>query len=136
MKAERTEENRSFTRIPFLESVQWNHASGDRGETKLRNFSRGGLCISLSQYFRPGPVINFRFDDIELEGAPISFDAIIAWCRPAARNADRFDAGFRIVHTGPKTLRAVSEVVYHALAEQSQLLAVRRDMEPCTCAAS
>ena len=136
MKVERAEERRSFTRVPFLESVQWNNASGDRGETKLRNFSRGGLRVSLSRYFRPGPVMNFRFDDIEFEGAPVSFDAVIAWCRPAVGAADRFDTGFRIVHEGPETLRAVSEVVYRALSEQSHMLAARLDMEPCGCAAS
>lgn len=136
MKVERIEEHRSFTRIPFGESVQWKHASGDRGETKLRNFSRGGLCLSLSRYFRPGPIMNFRFDDIEFEGAPVSFDAMITWSRPTVGAADCFDTGFRIIHDTPKTLRAVSEVVYRALSGQSRLLAARLDMEPCGCGAS
>ena len=58
-------ERRTFTRIPFHESVLWRNASGESGSAKILDVSRSGLCLSLARYFRPGPALMFTFEDLE-----------------------------------------------------------------------
>ena len=70
------DERRTFTRLDFDHTVRWNHASGDKGVTPLRNVSRGGLCLSLGQFFRPGPVVEFEFDDILFNDKPVHFSTL------------------------------------------------------------
>ncbi len=111
-------ERRRFTRVDFEHTVKWSHFSGDRGVTSLHNISRGGLCLSLDRFFRPGPVVEFTFEDILLDGEPVKFEALIVWCHATRENPECFDVGFRIVHDTPEKLSAVSEVVYCALEEK------------------
>lgn len=108
-------ERRGFTRLGFTHRVRWAHSLGDHGEALVRNVSRGGLCISLAQYFRPGHLVEFTFDDILFRRAPVRFEALITWCRPVPSNPERFDIGFRIIYDTGEKVAAVSELVYRAL---------------------
>ena len=129
------DERRTFTRLDFDHPVRWNHASGDHGVTTVRNVSRGGLCLSLGQFFRPGPVVEFEFEDILFEDVPVRFEAIVAWCHPTQKNSERFDTGFRIVYDTPQLLTAISEVVYRALEQGATLLPADASAPPCGCEA-
>ena len=111
-----TKEQRIFTRMPLDQKVVWRDLSGDSGAAELRDVSRGGLSASLGRYLRPGPVMSFTFPGIEFDGHPVELDASVTWCKPTQK-PDSFLAGFKIIHTGTRSLNAVSEVFYRALAE-------------------
>jgi hypothetical protein len=110
-----TREQRIFTRLSFDHAVQWSDAVGEHGSAQLMDFSRGGMRLSIGRYYRPGPVLSFRFDEILYQGEPVEFQAIINWCRPVPMHPETFEAGVSIVHGEMKTLSLVSEVFYTAL---------------------
>jgi hypothetical protein len=113
-------EQRVFTRVPFRHSVRWTDAHGEGGACAVRDVSRGGLSVTLERYLRPGPVVQFQFDEVLYKGEPVSFPALVTWCQPERSNPSRFQAGFRVVHGEPDTLCAVSEVFYRALAQTTE----------------
>ena len=110
-----TREQRIFTRLVFDHVVEWSDAKGERGTAQLMDFSRGGMRLSIGRYFRPGPVLTFRFDEITYQGEPIEFQAIINWCNPIPLHPETFEVGVSIVHGETRTLALVSEVFYTAL---------------------
>lgn len=109
-------EQRIFTRVEFQRPVRLHESDGDASACALREVSRGGLSVSLGRYLRPGPAVEFEFDDITYRGQAVRFIAIVKWCRPDHQHPERFRAGFQVVHGERDTLGAVSEVFYHALA--------------------
>ena len=111
-------ERRTFTRIPFHQSVLWRNASGESGSAKILDVSRSGLCLSLARYFRPGPALMFTFEDVLFGGRPVEVPALTVWSRPDPDNRQSFTAGFSVVHGEPDTLAAISEVFYAALHGQ------------------
>ncbi len=112
-------EQRIFTRVPFYQTARWRSAGGEEGAAKILNVSRGGLSLSLTRYFRPGPVLVFTFDEILYGGRPVEVSALTVWCHPAQDDRQSFTAGFTVVHGEPKTLAAISEVFYAALHSQA-----------------
>ena len=111
-------ERRIFTRVPFDQTVLWRNASGESGSAKILDVSRSGLCLSLTQYFRPGPALVFTFEDVLYRGRPVEVPALTVWCRPEPNDRQSFTAGFSVVHGEPDTLAAISEVFYAALHTQ------------------
>lgn len=109
------EEQRTFTRVPFEHPVRWLKARGQSGSATVRNVGRGGLCLSLGRYLRPGRSIQVVFDDIAYQNEPVTFMARVAWCRPLDPGSVEFAAGLRVVHDEPMTLAAISEVFYTAV---------------------
>ena len=113
------QEQRVFTRMPYGRSVRWHDARGEEGTGVVNDVSRSGFSVSLTRYLRPGPAIVFTFDDIRYGEHLVEFAAVTVWCRPVPGDTERFTAGFLIVHGEPKTLAAISEVFYAALAENA-----------------
>ena len=112
-------EQRIFTRVPFNQTARWRSADEEEGAAKILNVSRGGLSLSLTRYFRPGPVLVFTFDEILYDGRPVEVPALTVWCRPAPNDPQSFTAGFSVVHGEPETLAVISEVFYAALNAQT-----------------
>ena len=88
---------------------------GDSGVASVRDVSRSGVCLLLTRFLRPGPVIRIVFDGIDYQGAPVDLQAITVWSRPENGAPDRFIAGFKIVQGERDTLGAISEVFYAAI---------------------
>lgn len=109
-------EQRIFTRVGFQRPVHLHESDGEASACALREVSRGGLSVSLGRYLRPGPAVEFEFDDIAYRNRPVRFAAIVKWCRPDRQRPGQFRAGFQVVHGERDTLGAVSEVFYQALA--------------------
>lgn len=112
-------EQRIFTRVPFNQTARWRSAGGEEGAAKILNVSRGGLSLSLTRFFRPGPVLVFTFDEILYGGRPVEVSALTVWCHPAPNDRRSFTAGFSVVHGEPETLAAISEVFYAALDDKT-----------------
>lgn len=109
------EEQRTFTRVPFEHPVGWLEAQGQSGAGVVLNVGRGGVCLLLGRYLRPGRSVEVRFNDIEFRGEPVTLRARVAWCRPADRGSVEFAAGLRVVHDEATSLAAISEVFYAAV---------------------
>ena len=106
---------RTFTRVPFSNSVRWCVAPGESGMATVRDLSRGGLCLSLGRYLRPGRVLHLHFDDVFYKSQPLEFDVRIVWCDRAAQEEDYFRAGLQVLHEEPVTLPMISELFYEAM---------------------
>jgi hypothetical protein len=106
---------RAFTRVPFAHQVRWNYAPGEAGVAEICNISRGGLCLAMGRYLRPGRVLTLRFDDISFKGQPLEFDTRIVWCDSVPDELGFFNAGFQVLHGKPVTLAKISEVFYAAI---------------------
>ena len=87
-------ERRTFTRIPFHESVLWRNASGEIGSAKILDVSRSGLCLSLARYIRPGPAIIFSFEDVLFGGRLVTVPVLTLWSRLDPHNRPSVTAGF------------------------------------------
>ena len=110
-------EQRIFTRISFRHRVRWTDTHGEENECLIRDVSRGGLSVTLGRYLRPGPNVQFYFDEIDYKNTPVTFPATITWCHPDRTQPGQFYVGFQVVHGKQDTLGAVSEVFYRALAQ-------------------
>ena len=106
---------RVFTRVPLEQVVHWRHLDGDEGLAQTRNVSRGGMCIELGRYLRPGRLLTVSFDGIVYGQEAVSLPTRIAWCKPI-QETDRYLVGLEIVDDRLATLAAASEVFYTALA--------------------
>ena len=109
------DDQRVFTRVPFSHPVHWLSDRGDTGVASIRDVSRSGVCLSLTRFLRPGPVIRIIFDGFEYNGAPVDLQAITVWSRPENGARDRFVAGFKIIQGERDTLGAISGVFYAAI---------------------
>ena len=106
---------RVFTRVPLDQVVHWRHMDGEEGLAQTRNVGRGGLCIELGRYLRPGRLLTVWFDGILYGQKAVSLPTRIAWCKPLPET-DRYLVGLEIVDGRSATLAAASEVFYTALA--------------------
>lgn len=106
---------RAFTRIPFRHELRWSDTGQDSGEASSYDISRGGLCLALPRYLRPGHELQIHIDDIFYESEPIRFNARVAWCAAKANKSNVYTAGIQVLHDLPETLAVMSEVFYQAV---------------------
>jgi hypothetical protein len=107
---------RVFTRLSFEHPVAWSYAPEEFGSATVRNVSRGGMCIALARYLRPGRVVRIVFKDIRYAEQPIEFAARIAWCRSSGSSDATFVAGLAVEHREPVVLAQLSEIFYAAVS--------------------
>ena len=124
---------RAFTRLPFEHPVRWLSEPNDSGAATTKNIGRGGMCISLGRYFRPGRELRIFFGDIEYETSPVSLDVRIAWCRAAGEDSKVFLAGLQVLHRKPEALGRVSEVFYKAVDRLREADILHPQTETCPC---
>jgi hypothetical protein len=112
-------DQRTFTRVPFIQSLKWEDMSGNQGAAKVQDVGRGGISIQSNSYLRPGPMITLLFGDLEFESNPIELQALITWCKPDSDHSNSFHVGMSWVYGEQRTLTAVSEVFYSAIHQHA-----------------
>ena len=112
-------DQRSFTRVPFVQSLKWQDLSGNQGASNIRNVGRGGIGILSNSYLRPGPMVTLVFDDIQFEDDPVELQALIAWCKPEDAQNELFQVGLSWVQGEQRTLPAINEVFYSAMHQHA-----------------
>lgn len=110
-------DQRIFTRIPFVETLNWFDMRGRLGTSTVLNVSRGGVRIESGIYLRPGPMVTLRFEDIAFDEEAIELQALIQWCVPDPKEKQRFHAGMSWVYGEQRTLPTVNEVFYSAIRQ-------------------
>ncbi|MFA6240964.1 MAG: PilZ domain-containing protein [Candidatus Hydrogenedentales bacterium] len=109
-------EGRRFVRLPFASTVQYRYGAQDTGSATLLNVGRGGVCVRLGRYLRPGTRALVQVPSVQMDGRSVELKAELVWCRPASEQHE-FDAGFRIVFDEPDAIAGASELIHRALLD-------------------
>ncbi len=108
-------DQRRFARVPFTGAVTYRYEPECDGTAMCADVSRGGMCLHLGRYLRPGKHV--MLDAVALDGEPLELKAHVAWCR-AIPGSHTFATGVRVYHDEPQSMSAMTAMVHEGL-EQS-----------------
>ncbi|MBI4559241.1 MAG: PilZ domain-containing protein [Candidatus Hydrogenedentes bacterium] len=120
LETRRTGDQRIFARVPYSAGVTYRYGVNEGGIAASANLGRGGACLTLGRYLRPGRYVMLSFEAAPADNEPVELKAQVMWCRPT-NDAKRFEAGVRIFHDEPDVNVALSELLYDAMLRAGQL---------------
>jgi hypothetical protein len=123
-------DQRQFARVPFTGAVTYRYEPDHEGTAMCTDVGRGGLCLHLGRYLRPGRRVMLSVAGPD--GEPLELKARVAWCR-ATPGSRLFATGVRVYHDEPQSLGALSTMVHKGLEQSgvfSELRALHKTRTP------
>lgn len=108
------QDQRRFTRVPHRGDISYRYTANDAATAVCVDMSRGGVCLALGRYLRPGKLLLLAVASTPEAGDAAELKAQIVWCRPTD-DPKVFHAGAHIFHDEPEVSVIMSELLYEAL---------------------
>jgi hypothetical protein len=93
----------------------YQYGVNDGGHASILDVGRGGFCVRLGRYLRPGTRVIVRSGAIDGVQLTVELKGAIVWCC-AVRGGHDFLAGLRVLFDEPETICAMSQMVHAAVA--------------------
>lgn len=111
----RRDDRRRFTRLATSGLLSYQYAADGGGDAAILDVGRGGFCVRIGRYLRPGTRVIVRSGTIDGVRLDHELKAVIVWCVGMRGGLD-FLAGLRVMFDEPEAISAMSRMVHAALA--------------------
>ncbi len=112
-------QQRRFARMPLAGTVHYICAPNDGGIGGWQDVGRGGACVKLNRYLRPGSHVLLSVKLGSQDGAYAELKGKVAWSSRRCRENGSFVAGLRVFDDVPEAGQALSELVHEAQAGEN-----------------
>jgi len=117
----KTKEQRRFSRVPYSGALRYRYAPDEAGVATWLDVGRGGACVRIGRYLRPGRHLLLTVSDVDSPGkGEVDLKGQVMWCRPSEDNKS-FVTGVRIFRHEPEVEYALSEIILDALAQSGEM---------------
>jgi len=114
------QDQRRFTRVPHRGDISFKYAANDAANAVCVDMSRGGVCLAMGRYLRPGRKVLLTVADATDATRLAELKAQVVWCRPTD-DPQVFQAGIHIFHDEPEVTVVMSEWLYRALVDSGHI---------------
>ena len=109
-------QQRRFARMPLAGTVHYICAPNDGGVGTWQDVGRGGACVKLHRYLRPGRHVILSVKPGFDHGAYAELKGRVAWSRRCGESGS-FVTGLRIFEDAPEAGHTLSELIHEALGQ-------------------
>lgn len=109
-------QRRRFARVPLAGTVHYIFAPNDGGVGTWQDVGRGGACVKLNRYLRPGRLVLLSVKLGSNNGAYDELKGKVAWSRRCGENGSSV-AGLRLFDDVPEAELTLSGLINEGLGQ-------------------
>jgi PilZ domain-containing protein len=123
-------DHRTWVRVPFAVELAYRAGAAQARPAECLNLSRGGLCLRMSRYLRPGRQLLVTVGPESTE--PTELKAEVAWVLPMDRG-ETFEVGLRVIPDEPETEDVMTRLVHTAVTQAEAVRPRRTETRSTEC---